>query len=73
MKTKRHDEEKDIRHYLHDIKSSLQSLLVANEMVMEDKMLGRKNDSLLRTMMGDIKKIHETVDVIERDFGGERL
>lgn len=59
-----------IREQIHDIKSTLQSLLVANELVIESEEGTKSNEELLRTMLDDIKKIHEAVNTIERDVGG---
>lgn len=63
-------ETKDIHEHIHDIKSSLQFLVVANEMVMEDEALDGKHKALLATMMGEINKIDEVVGAIEKQFGG---
>lgn len=71
MNLENFDRAHDIHEYIHNIKSSLQSLMVANELVLEDEKIGAKNDNLLRTMMEDIRRIHQTVNNIERDFGGD--
>ncbi|MCO4754881.1 MAG: hypothetical protein KC478_10400 [Bacteriovoracaceae bacterium] len=55
--------------YVHDIKSSLQSLVMANELVLESQgELNSRSEMLLKTMLNDIKKIGNIVNRIESDY-----
>lgn len=57
---------------LHDIKSSLQSLVVANEMALEPGRERERKQLLLR-MLSDIENIKRSVDIIEDKRHGEEL
>ncbi|MBC77643.1 MAG: hypothetical protein CME64_16680 [Halobacteriovoraceae bacterium] len=58
-----------LRDQIHDIRSSLQSLVVANEMVWESYgAVDGKKEILLSTMMRDLKKIESVVGEIEKTF-----
>tara|TARA_B100001971_G_scaffold215066_1_gene256994 strand:+ start:7183 stop:7419 length:237 start_codon:yes stop_codon:yes gene_type:complete len=59
----------NLKEHIHDIKSSLQSLVVANELAMES--LGSqdsKKEFLISIMMKDLKKIESVIGEIEKDF-----
>lgn len=57
---------------MHDIKSSLQSLVVANEMALEPGREKERKQLLLR-MLSDIENIKRSVDIIEFKRQGEEL
>lgn len=59
-----------IEDCLHDIKSSLQSLVVANEMALEPGREKERKHLLLR-MLSDIENIKRSVDMIEDKRQGE--
>ncbi len=58
---------------VHDVKSSLQSLMLASELLLEgsDKFDDR-SINLLETMMNDIKKVVGFVNRIESDYVNRR-
>ena len=58
----------DIHQRIHDIKSSLQSLLVANELAQEGKLTPEKKILLYEAMAEEINKINSCVNLIETDY-----
>lgn len=59
-----------LREKLHDLRSSLQALLLKSEFLLEGANLQEKHYRLLSGMLADIEQANLVVGTIERDFGG---
>lgn len=68
MQTKEIGDNNSVHNCLHDMKSSLQSLMVASELLEEDAALGKQNRVLVNTLIAEVKAIRGHVDALEREL-----